>query len=145
MLVDARRKTFPLPVNALTDALEKNPLIALGIYATVLVVVVLIVAVLLLNWYAGGLRLMTAYPSRSISPLSNLVSRVLNTGSSDEAAGLDSVDWGYVSPAVFLTALPSVLLVGLVPALVFIIGYKRRTEAFWRRWVYRIPPPFGEQ
>lgn len=135
MLVSARRKIFPFPANVLTEALEKNPLVTLGIYATVLLVAVLAVAVFLLNWYAGGMRLMTPYPSPSTSPTSNVVARFLSTKTTDAAVGLDGVGWGYVSPAVFLTALPLVLVIGLAPALVFTIGYKRRTKASWRRWV----------
>lgn len=44
---------------------------------------------------------------------------------------------GGVPPAVFLTVVPLVLLLGLAPAVAFAVGFKRRTDAFWRRCVCR--------
>lgn len=37
---------------------------------------------------------------------------------------------------VFWTALPAALLLGLAPAVCFVIGFKRRTEAYWSRCVH---------
>ncbi|CAN0096649.1 unnamed protein product, partial [Ectocarpus sp. 12 AP-2014] len=48
------------------------------------------------------------------------------------AATTTGAGGGAVPSAVFWTALPTALLLGLAPAVCFAVGFKRRTDALWK-------------
>lgn len=51
-----------------------------------------------------------------------------------DGSGMIKAGGGAPSLVVWIV-LPVALMAGLAPAVAFAVGFKRRTDAFWRRWV----------
>lgn len=142
MLARARRRLFPMPTTVLSDAVEKRPIVALATYAALLFVIMHTAAALVLT-FTGGFSGSVDAASSAAADMTSATLRFYVGGGGRAAAGVNAAAeagrWsggGGVPYPVFLLALPATLLAGLAPAVAFVIGYKRRTDAYWRRWVF---------
>ena len=154
MLVDARRKPLPLPASALSEVLHARPFATLAVYAAVHLMTVFAFAALFLAGTGGGGRwgvLSGGSPppaATSAAPATGLAATALRFSAAlgGKAAAAASMKAGVsggeggggvgsASVALFLSTFTMALLAGLAPALLYATGFKRRTQAYWRRCV----------
>lgn len=140
MLARARRRLFPVPTTALSEAIEKRPVLAVAAYAALLVVMMYAVAAFALAWTGAGDSL-GGVGSAAGGGIGASVFRFIlggdgGGGGGGRAAGTagGAGIGGSVPSLVLWTVLPVAVLAGLAPAVAFAVGYKRRTDAYWRRW-----------
>lgn len=152
MLIRARRRLFPLPSSLLSGAMEQRPLAAVVAYSVLLVVFVYTTAALVVTWASAAAGETPGVASTSASDAAGSLSPSgITTGfwfflgmggkaaTAGAAAGAKASSGGAgegVPSLVFWTALPVALLAGLAPAVALAIGFKRKTNAYWRRFVF---------
>lgn len=154
MLMRARRRLFPLPSSLLSGAMEQRPLAAVVAYSVLLVICVYTTAALVVTWTSAAAGETPVVASTSASDAAgSLSSSGITWGSwllgflgmggkaatAAGAAGAKASSGGAgegVPSLVFWTALPVALLAGLAPAVALAIGFKRKTDAHWRRFVF---------
>lgn len=117
MLVQARRRPFPVPYAFLSRFIESRPVIFLAVYSTALVATVGAAVAIVLAWTTDGAEVMMSSPAEACAPKSGMA-----MGES-------------LPMTVFVWVIGSVLVCALMPALILAVGYRRRTSTFWRRWV----------
>lgn len=140
MLVDARRKAFPVPFKSICCALESRPIASLGVYVTGIVTAASVAIGMVLVWVSGEAGSAQSVAMMEVMDSSVGGARVLGAGEpADGSGGSDSVGSiiggrgvESVPVAALVWMVGGALVLGLAPALILAVGYKRRTAAFWR-------------